>query len=126
MKENKYQDAIIEFKKLLNNSPWSRVKYFSMSRVAGNDVGVYLLLSQAYFQLNDTEAALKWALKAYEISPFEPLIQYQMALVVNEAGNHEKAMQYLEFCLDIWKHADKDFSPAMEAKQKWTEWNEVN
>ena len=125
LKENEYQDAIIEFKKVLNNYPYVE-RYFSMSRVAGDDVGVYLLISQAYYQLNDTEAALEWALKAYGISPFEPLIQYQMALVVNEAGNHEKAMQYLEYCLEIWKHADKDFAPAMEAKQKWTEWNEVN
>ena len=97
-----------------------------MSRVAGDDVEVYLLISQAYFQLNDKEAALEWALKAYKISPFEPLIQYQMALVVNEAGNHEKAMQYLEYCLDIWKHADADFSPYIEAKQKWAEWNQIN
>ena len=125
LKENEYQDAIIEFKKVLNNNPWVE-RYFSMSIVAGEDVAVYLLLSQAYFQLHDTEAALEWALKAYGISPFEPHIQYQMALVVNEAGNHEEAMQYLEYCLDIWKHADKDFAPAMEAKQKWTEWNEVN
>ena len=127
LKENQFQDAIVSFKKILNLSIYSAPPhYFSFGPLSGHNLAVYLLISQAYFQLNDAEAALKWALKAYKISPFEPLIQYQMALIVHEAGNNEKAMQYLKYCLDIWKHADEDFAPAIEAKQKWTEWNQIN
>ena len=76
--------------------------------------------------MNDAEAALKWALKAYKTSPFEPLIQYQMALIEHDAGNYEKANEYLKYCLDIRKHADEDFTPSIEAKQKWSEWNQIN
>ena len=126
LKENQFQDAIVSLKKILNLSIFRGPQYFSFGPVSGHNLAVYLLISQAYFQLNDTEAALEWALKAYKISPFEPLIQYQMALIVHEAGNNEKAMQYLEYCLDIWKHADEDFTPSIEAKQKWSEWNQIN
>ena len=38
----------------------------------------------------------------------------------------DKAKEYLEYCLDFWKYADADFSPSIEAKKKWSEWNQVN
>ena len=126
LKENQYQDAIVSFKKILSYSSGSTPDYFSFSRVSGSDIDVYLLISQVYFQLNDTQASFEWALKAYKISPFEPLIQYQMALIEHDTGNHDKAKEYLEYCLDFWKYADEDFSPSIEAKKKWSEWNQVN
>ena len=48
------------------------------------------------------------------------------ALIEHDAGNHAKAFGYLEHCLKIWKNADEDFAPAVEAKHKWAEWNQIN
>ena len=90
------------------------------------DYDIYLLISQASLQLQDQISAREWIEKAYQLNSFEPRIQYQMALIEHDAGNYEKANEYLKYCLDIWKHADEDFTPSIEAKQKWSEWNQIN
>ena len=71
-------------------------------------------------------SAKEWIEKAYQLNSFKPRIQYQMALLEHDAGNHPKALIFLEHCLKIWKNADADFAPAVEAKQKWAEWNQIN
>ena len=83
-------------------------------------------MSQSYHQLGDMKSAREWIEKAHHIDSFGPRIQYQMALLEYDDGNHEKAMEYLEYCLEIWKHADDDFPPLMEAREKLRSWNQIN
>ena len=41
-------------------------------------------------------------------------------------GNLEKALEYLQVAVDIWEDADGTYEPAIEAKEKWTQWNQLN
>jgi hypothetical protein len=41
-------------------------------------------------------------------------------------GNREKALAHLETALDTWGNADATYKPAIEAREKWKEWNRVN
>ena len=123
LRSKDYHNAIATFEKALTYQP-HYPHYYSMFSTVDSDV--YLLISQASLQLQDKIAARDWIEKAYQLNSFEPRIQYQMALIEHDAGNHEKAKEYLKYSLDIWKYADTDFAPSMEAKQKWTEWNQVN
>ena len=40
--------------------------------------------------------------------------------------NSKKALEHLEIVLNVWKNADVGFKPAIEAREKWTQWNQVN
>ena len=122
-KSNDHENAIIAFEKLLQFPP-GNFNYHSLERQS--DELVFLLMSQSHHQLGDMESAREWIEKAYRIDSFNPRIQYQMALLEYDDGNHEKAMEYLEYCLEIWKHADDDFSPLMEARGKLRSWNQIN
>ena len=41
-------------------------------------------------------------------------------------GNKEKALEYLKVAVEIWKEADETYEPAIEAKEKWVQWNQLN
>ena len=41
-------------------------------------------------------------------------------------GNRKKALEHLKTALDVWKNADATYNPAIEAHEKWTQWNQVN
>ena len=123
LRSKDYQNAIATFEKALTYHP-HYPHYYSMFAAVDSDI--YLLISQASMQLQDQVSAREWIEKAYQLNSFEPRIQYQMALIEHDAGNHEKSKEYLKYCLDVWKYADTDFSPSIEAKKKWVEWNQVN
>ena len=40
--------------------------------------------------------------------------------------NRNKALEYLEIVLNVWENADATFKPAIEAREKWVEWNQSN
>ena len=41
-------------------------------------------------------------------------------------GNRKKALEHLEIVLNVWENADATYKPAIEAREKWSQWNEVN
>ena len=41
-------------------------------------------------------------------------------------GNKEKALSHLKTALDVWKNADSTYKPAIEAHEKWAQWNLLN
>ena len=41
-------------------------------------------------------------------------------------GNRTKALEHLEIVLNVWENADATYKPAIEAREKWTQWNQIN
>ena len=41
-------------------------------------------------------------------------------------GNRKKALEHLEIVLNVWENADAAYIPAIEAREKWSQWNKVN
>ena len=41
-------------------------------------------------------------------------------------GNRKKALEHLEIALNVWGNADATYKPAIEAREKWSQWNEAN
>ena len=60
--------------------------------------------------------------KALRIEPFNPKVNYEMALVYWDMGEKEKALEYLNKTLLIWENADPDFKPAKTARETFAEW----
>ena len=51
---------------------------------------------------------------------------YELSKSYYADGNSKKALEHLEIVLNVWKNADVGFKPAIEAREKWTQWNQVN
>ena len=43
-----------------------------------------------------------------------------------EMDQLKKAIEHLDIVMETWKNADPIYKPAIEARQKWAEWNKVN
>ena len=51
---------------------------------------------------------------------------FELAKSYYADGNRKKALEHLEIVLNVWENADATYKPAIEARKKWTEWNQVN
>ena len=40
--------------------------------------------------------------------------------------NRKKALEHMKLALDIWQNDDATYKPAIDAREKWTKWNQVN
>jgi len=51
---------------------------------------------------------------------------YELAKSYYADGNRKKALEHLEIVLNVWKDADATYKPAIEAREKWIQWNQIN
>ena len=59
-------------------------------------------------------------------SPISGPRNYELAKSYYADGNRNKALEHLEIVLNIWENADATYKPAIEAREKWSQWNEIN
>ena len=69
-------------------------------------------------QFDKAEENISIALKYY---PYRPVILYEAALLYDEIGEQDKALEYLRLANDIWKDADSDHKTSSEARLKLEE-----
>ena len=58
--------------------------------------------------------------------PISASQNFELAKSYYAGGNRKKALEHLKTTLDIWKNADATYKPAIEAREKWTQWSQVN
>ena len=76
--------------------------------------------------LGDNEKSIDIFKKLLLPSPRSGELNLEIAKSYYADGNRAIALEHIETTLDVWKNADKDLSPALEAKKKWSEWNQIN
>jgi len=59
-------------------------------------------------------------------SPISAHGNFELAKSYYAGGNRKKALEHLKTTLDVWKNADATYKPAIEAREKWTQWSQVN
>ena len=59
-------------------------------------------------------------------SPISASKNFELAKSYYADGNRKKALEHLEIVLNVWENADATYKPAIEAREKWSQWNEVN
>ena len=57
--------------------------------------------------------------------PISASMNFELAKSYYADGNSKKALEHLEIVLNVWKNADTTYKPAIEAREKWAEWNQV-
>lgn len=80
-------------------------------------------IARCYRHLNDYEKAEEEILIALKYRPFDPVNNYEAAMLYIAMGEEDKGMLYLEKANNIWRDADPDYEKANEAKEKWDSMN---
>ena len=75
--------------------------------------------------LGDNEKSIEIFKQLLLPSPRSGELNLEIAKSYYADGNRKKALQHLETSLDVWKNADATYKPAIEAHEKWAEWNQV-
>jgi len=79
---------------------------------------VHTNIARSYRLLKDFKEAEKEIQISLKNRPFEPIRNYEAALLYLEMGDEEQGLEYLERAVDIWKDADPDYEKANLAKEK--------
>ena len=59
-------------------------------------------------------------------SPTSASRNFELAKSYYADGKKNKALEHLEIALNVWGNADARYKPAIKAREKWSQWNEVN
>ena len=82
-------------------------------------------ISECYRNMDDIQNAEKEVLISMTHIPYDPVSNYEAALIYFEKGDDRKAMEFLERAVDIWKDAEDDYEKANIAKEKLNEMNPI-
>ena len=91
-------------------------KYKAFLEVRPNDHKINRRIAECYRQMGEFRKAEEYIKIALKYFPYSPKNNLEMGLIYLKQDNLQKAKEYLEIANDIWKDADPDFEPALEAK----------
>ena len=60
------------------------------------------------------------------LSPISGVLNFEIAKSYYAAKSRKEALEHIKITLDVWKDADDAYKPAIEANEKWEEWNPLN
>ncbi|MCD4696223.1 MAG: hypothetical protein K8S16_08260, partial [Bacteroidales bacterium] len=78
-------------------------------------------IGRCYRKLNKFKKAEEYLTIALKDSPYNPINNYEAAMLYIDKGDKQKALEYLKVANDIWKDADPEYKPAQKAKEKLIE-----
>ena len=76
--------------------------------------------------LGDNEKSIEIFKQLLLPSPRSGELNFEVAKSYYADGNRKKAFEHIGIALDTWKNADAIYKPAIEARARWAEWNQVN
>lgn len=83
-------------------------------------------IGQTQRLLGNHRKSIKMFTDLQKASPRSGELNLELAQSYYASGNKNKALEHLETALDVWKNADAIFKPAIEAREKWADWNQIN
>lgn len=81
------------------------------------DVGIYRYTGRCLGKLKKFDEAEQHLKKAMKVYPAYPLYHYELALIYRDWGSNEKAIEHLQFALNVWTEADPQYKPATKARE---------
>jgi tetratricopeptide (TPR) repeat protein/class 3 adenylate cyclase len=99
------------FSEAINNYAKARGSEINPDDAAISSARCHRRLKQFKLSLAELNAVLK-------PEPANPEANYEMAMVYADMGNKNEALKHLNMALDVWKDADPDYIPALDAKRE--------
>ena len=110
--ESKYDEALKMYVDALSYKP----THYDLSKAIG----------KVHRLLGDNEKSIEIFKQLLLPDPREGELNLEIAKSYYADGNTKKAFEHLETSLDVWKNADPTYKPAIEANEKWANWNLIN
>ena len=110
--EGKYHEALSVYIESLALSP----RHYDLRKSIG----------KMHRLLGDNEKSIELFKHLLLPSPRSGELNFEVAKSYYADGNRKKALEHIETALDVWENADAIYKPAIEARAKWAEWNQVN
>ena len=85
------------------------------------EISAYRLMAKCHRKLGDLKKAEENLVVALKHKPSYPMNNYEAALLRIKKGDNEKAREYLQQAIEVWKDADESFEPAQLAREKLNE-----
>ena len=76
--------------------------------------------------LGDNEQSIEIFQQLLLPSPRSGELNLEVAKSYYADGNRKKALAHLEIALNVWENADATYKPAIQAREKWSQWNQAN
>ena len=110
--QGKYHDALNTYIESLALYP----KHYDLRKAIG----------RMYRFLGDYDKSIDIFKQLLLPSPISGELNLEIAKSYYANGDRQKALKHLKTTLDVWKDADARYTPAIEVRSKWTEWNQLN
>ena len=110
--EGKYHEALSVYIESLALSP----RHYDLRKSIG----------KMHRLLGDNEKSIEIFKQLLLPSPRSAELNLEIAKSYYADGNRKKAFEHIGTALDTWKNADAIYKPAIEARARWAEWNQVN
>ena len=110
--EGKYEDAFTMYIDALSYKPGHR--------------DLRIAIGKVYRLLGDNEKSIEIFNDLLLRSPRSAELNLEIAKSYYADRARNKALKHIETSLDVWKNADAIYKPAIEARARWAEWNQVN
>ena len=110
--EGKYHEALSVYIESLALSP----RHYDLRKSIG----------KMHRLLGDNDKSIELFKQLLLSSPRSGELNLEIAKSYYVDGNRQKSLEHLKTALDVWKDADATYKPAIDARSKWSEWNEVN
>ena len=109
--QGRINESIGEYQKAIEN-------YNKYAEIEAISHFIHSFISRCYRHLKDFQQAEEEIEISLKYRPFDPVTNYEAALLYLETGEEEKGLEHLERAVDIWKDADSDYEKASIAKEK--------
>jgi len=103
-----YEKAILNYRKTLELTP--------------TDTMINKEIGRSYGKMKKFKEAEEHLQKVLKKFPFDPEVHYEIAVVYWDWGKKDRALEHLKITLDVWKDADREYKPAIKAREKFEEW----
>ena len=110
--EGKYHEALSVYIESLALSP----RHYDLRKSIG----------KMHRLLGDNEKSIEIFNDLLLRSPRSAELNLEIAKSYYADRARNKALGHIETSLDVWKNADAIYKPAIEARARWAEWNQVN
>ena len=110
--EGKYHEALIA--------------YIESSALLPGHYDLRKSIGKIYRLLGDNEKSIEMFKQLLLPTPRSGELNLEIAKSYYAGGYMKKALEHLETTLEVWKNADATYIPVIKAREKWTEWNQIN
>ena len=108
---------LMKLKEIEGDCQEAIASYGKVVEVNPNTQSTRVHIARCQLALGDPEEAETTLIEVLRRTPAYPSARYQLALVYEETGRTDEAIEQVDAALEVWKNADPDYKLAQRARE---------